>query len=132
MTAASRDLVESAVAGRLDQREGAVEWPLSADKVLWRRARADLTRRFGCGSSTKNSHDVQTDYDRHEHAHHPQQPRPRLPRRGRVEEAITIFQELIADCERILGSTHPTTFTTRDSLPAPTGRPDGTRTLRRS
>ncbi|MGO9976729.1 MAG: tetratricopeptide repeat protein [Solirubrobacteraceae bacterium] len=43
---------------------------------------------------------------------------------GRVAEAITILQELLADYERILGPTHPSTMATRPALAGglPSGR----------
>ena len=35
---------------------------------------------------------------------------------GRVQEAIAIYEPLLADHERILGPTHPNTLATREAL----------------
>ncbi|WP_081736640.1 tetratricopeptide repeat protein [Amycolatopsis orientalis] len=35
---------------------------------------------------------------------------------GRLDDAITLHQQTLTDCERVLGPTHPTTETVRNNL----------------
>lgn len=54
---------------------------------------------------------------------------------GRVDDAIVIFEPLLADSERILGAEHPDTLTTRSNLAVAydsTGRANDARRLRRA
>lgn len=37
---------------------------------------------------------------------------------GRLDEAITLFEQVLADAERVLGAAHPTTRTIQENLAA--------------
>lgn len=37
---------------------------------------------------------------------------------GRLDQAITLYEQTLAACERVLGSEHPTTNIARDNLAA--------------
>jgi hypothetical protein len=47
---------------------------------------------------------------------------------GRVGEAIGLYEATLADCERVLGSDHPTTVIVRDNLAAARQRQRGQET----